>query len=64
MAFPINKVLTIKTGPFTKSVDVAILEAVEKLVNNKIFWIDYRELKPINGTRRFHILRAFNQRDK
>jgi hypothetical protein len=72
MPFYINKTLELRTGPFQKGVDTAILEAVELLLKTekknpyiRIFRVDYREIPPTKpGYRAFYIRYATNERDK
>lgn len=75
MAIPIDRVVSIPITPFKKPIEPQLMELCETLPKLRPFffegrkvhiisWLDYRELRPKDGKRRFHILRAFTERDK
>lgn len=65
MAFLINKAVTLPVTPFQHSVDMPILKATEKLVGQRLDWVEFKEIKSDDPRkRRFIVERAFNYRDK
>lgn len=63
--YKIDKILVIPGNPFRKeSVDLKILQAVEKLVPFTVSHVDYKELAPQGSKRRFHLKSAMGMRDK
>lgn len=65
--FNVNKVVVIKTVPHQRtSIDLPILSLVEDYLHFKpLAYVDKRELPPLKpNTRRFHVLKAYGNRDK